>query len=443
MATSTFSQPTVPPDASLTPNSASMGGMAMASLIANAPQAGMATSMADIKNMCSVPGMQDMCAYHTDTMVGVCAALLVLATTAVMLRLIAMRLSTWTFWWDDVAILLSLVLSYACSALTFIDADNGVGRHFETVRKANVDMLFKTTIAYQILYCVCVSLIKISILLFYYRLFGVRKQFKITVFVVLGLVCAWCIAIVLLDVFQCVPVKAAWIRPYPHSKCIDNNATMLGTAITNVVLDLTILVLPLTPIWNLALTFRQKISLTAIFLLGAFICAAAIVRVWAISNIDQRDVTWSYARPLTWSAVEISIAITCACLPTLQPVLRATFALCVVHTQLLHSGRRTRRKNQNTTLDSATALSRYDKTQIITSPSRGMLNRDFYRQENAAGNGKTSIVTSVWASREDLTINAEDGALGRSSSEDKTWLNGIHVMQEIEVDSERGGEHSV
>ena len=126
----------------------------------------------------------------------------------------------------------------------------------------------QTTVAYQILYCICISLIKISILLFYYRLFGVRKQFKITVFVVLAAVCAWCVAIVLVDLFQCVPVKAAWIRPYPHSKCMDNNASLLGTAITNVVLDFTILVLPLAPIWSLALTMRQKMTLSAIFLLG-------------------------------------------------------------------------------------------------------------------------------------------------------------------------------
>ena len=115
----------------------------------------------------------------------------------------------------------------------------------------------------------CITLIKVSILLFYYRLFGVRKQFKITLFVVLGLVCAWCIAIVLIDIFQCVPVQAAWIRPYPNSRCIDNNASLLGTAVTNVILDIAILVLPLSPIWNLALTIRQKVTLSAIFFVGA------------------------------------------------------------------------------------------------------------------------------------------------------------------------------
>ena len=130
-------------------------------------------------------------------------------------------------------------------------------------------MIPKTTVAYQILYCVCVSLIKVSILLFYYRLFAVRAAFKYTCYVVLALVTCWCIAIVFTIIFQCIPIEAAWIRPYPHSKCINNNASLLGTAITNVFLDIVILVLPMVPIWSLGLTVRQRITLTAIFLLGA------------------------------------------------------------------------------------------------------------------------------------------------------------------------------
>ena len=93
--------------------------------------------------MCTLPGMEHMCNTHTHELVGACAALLALATTAVMLRLLSRRLSALTFWWDDVMIIASLMVSYACSALTFVDANNGVGRHFETVPQSSVNMLFK------------------------------------------------------------------------------------------------------------------------------------------------------------------------------------------------------------------------------------------------------------------------------------------------------------
>lgn len=144
-----------------------------------------------------------------------------------------------------------------------------MGRYFETVREDDVVLLFKTTVAYEILYSICITLIKISILLFYYRLFGVRKGFKRVIYFALTLVTCWCIATVLLNLLQCIPVKAAWIRPYPNSKCINNNASLLGTAITNVTIDLAILVLPIEPIWRLNLTLRKKLALTAIFCVGA------------------------------------------------------------------------------------------------------------------------------------------------------------------------------
>lgn len=222
-----------------------------------------------MRNMCSLPGMQDMCNDNARLLIGVCTALLVLATSAVILRLISRRISALPFWWDDVAITLSLLVSYGCSALAFVDARAGVGRHFETVSENHVVLLFKTTVAYEILYSICITLVKISILLFYYRLFAVRKGFQRTIFVALALVTCWCLVIVLLNILQCIPVKAAWIRPFPHSKCINNNASLLGTAITNVIIDLAILILPIEPIWRLNLTIRRKLALTAIFCLGA------------------------------------------------------------------------------------------------------------------------------------------------------------------------------
>ena len=132
-----------------------------------------------------------------------------------------------------------------------------------------MELLFKATIAYEILYYICITLIKISILLFYYRLFGVGKAFKNTVFVALAVVICWCIAIVLGTIFQCTPVEASWIRPYPDGRCINNNSFLLGISISNVIIDCAILVLPAPPIWSLNLSVRRRIALTAIFLIGA------------------------------------------------------------------------------------------------------------------------------------------------------------------------------
>ncbi|KAM0795686.1 hypothetical protein BDR22DRAFT_893930 [Usnea florida] len=466
--------------------STTMGGAAMASSIMNNPQAGMATSMATMKDMCNLPGMGQMCQDNTHIVIGTCIGLMVLSTSAVLLRLASRRVSTLSFWWDDAVIISSLVsamelppsatfntgglthnsqaVSFACSALMLVDARNGVGRHFETVPQASVVLLFKTTVAYEILYCVCITLVKISILLFYYRLFGVRKAFKYTCHVLLALVTCWCVAFVLANIFQCIPVEAAWIRPYPHSKCINNNASLLGTAVTNVFLDVVILVLPMVPVWSLSLTVRQKITLTAIFLLGAFICAAAIVRVWAILNIDQTDVTWSYVRPLIWSAVEISIGITCACLPTLQPLIQFCLgrgAFSNNNNNNNHSRRYHNNNNNNNktyglaSLGYAVGVQAHGKPQIIgishplpyapTPPPKpsSKPNTEFYSLSDRGG-GAREIVMSAWAySKEDLgrqgSSGSSSGETGRGprSEDDEMPLKGmgmgIRVKSEVEV----------
>ena len=81
----------------------------MASSIMDNLQAGMATSMATMKDMCAQPGMSQMCQDNTHVVLGTCIGLMILSTSAVLLRLASRRVSTLSFWWDDATILLSLV----------------------------------------------------------------------------------------------------------------------------------------------------------------------------------------------------------------------------------------------------------------------------------------------------------------------------------------------
>ena len=81
----------------------------MASSIMNDPQAGIATSMATMKDMCALPGMSQMCEDDTHIVIGTCIGLMVLSTLAVLLRLASRRISALSFWWDDAVIISSLV----------------------------------------------------------------------------------------------------------------------------------------------------------------------------------------------------------------------------------------------------------------------------------------------------------------------------------------------
>lgn len=149
------------------------------------------------------------------------------------------------------------------------------------------------------------------------------------------------------------------------------------------------------------------------------ICAAAMIRVWAIRNVDQTDVTWSYVRPLTWSGVEISIGITCACLPILQPLLQATFGSCFGRS--LDSSGHTGRHNTYGNSGKHTPSESHTRPQVARRSTSDYSR--FGQKQGDKGRGALTTWTEI-----------EAGETG-TWSDDGIPLNGIHVTKEVDMDT--------
>lgn len=80
-------------------------------------------------------------------------------------------------------------------------------------------------------------------------------------------VTGYTIAHILTNLFQCVPIKAAW-DPTVNARCIEYNAQLVAIAIINVATDVVVLVLPMRLVWGLQISPSQKWQLSAIFSLG-------------------------------------------------------------------------------------------------------------------------------------------------------------------------------
>ena len=67
----------------------------------------------------------------------------------------------------------------------------------------------------------------------------------------------------------------------------------------------------------------QKLGIFASLSFGIFAILIEVIRVYFLFTVeDSNDVTWVYTDSLLWSAVEMSIAITCACIPAMAPLLK-------------------------------------------------------------------------------------------------------------------------
>ncbi|KAL8994250.1 MAG: hypothetical protein Q9169_005719 [Polycauliona sp. 2 TL-2023] len=73
-------------------------------------------------------------------------------------------------------------------------------------------------------------------------------------------------------------------------------------------------------LWRLRTTARQQIILTAIFTLAGFVVLVSIIWVVVLAQLEASDVTWNFINAGIWSALEPSIAVICACIPSLRPL---------------------------------------------------------------------------------------------------------------------------
>ncbi|OKO94387.1 hypothetical protein PENSUB_11654 [Penicillium subrubescens] len=116
----------------------------------------------------------------------------------------------------------------------------------------------------------CITPAKISLLLFYVRIFCIRK-FQILVYIVGSLVLAIGITVFFQTIFQCSPISYGWDQSVGPGTCIDQTIFYRYISSFNVLTGILILALPLPLVWKLQAPKAQKIALTAVFLLGGLV----------------------------------------------------------------------------------------------------------------------------------------------------------------------------
>ena len=130
--------------------------------------------------------------------------------------------------------------------------------------------------AAEVVYDTSITIIRMSVLLFYHRIFGKEHRFKMALWITMVILVAWYIAITALAVFQCSPVKKQFDLTIP-GHCLSFYGTFIGVTVPNFFIDVLLLLLPVPMLWNLKIKKTKKIALTANFLLG----------YWLVTSIDR------------------------------------------------------------------------------------------------------------------------------------------------------------
>ncbi|KAI9711780.1 MAG: hypothetical protein M1820_001925 [Bogoriella megaspora] len=261
------------------------------------------------------------------------------ALISVCLRIVSRKIKGNQLGADDYTILLALVFALGMVANTFVSMHYGLGKHTATLSPkqlvkfiqvsilrallGNVTNKWQTQWACELLWAATTSIVKISVLLLYLRIFSKLRYMRIAAWTLIAFCALWGTAIIITGILQCRPVQRFW-DPFVPGQCFDSRLLFIISTGISVATDVIVLVLPLHGIWGLQMPTSQKFQISGIFLLGGFTCGTSIARFVSMFDSLTMDPTYDFFLPFIWSVTEACIGIVSACLPTMRPLVSAS-----------------------------------------------------------------------------------------------------------------------
>ena len=175
--------------------------------------------------------------------------------------------------------------------------------------------------ASQIIYGPLMFFTKLSILLFYLKVFVSSSKSKnfVLIHLLLWSNFLFYLAATIVEIFECTPRTKIW-RLKESGKCVNINSLIISTAIINVISDFSILLLPMVCVWRLPMGTKQKLGLSSVFATGllwinsrraelkdwrltdASGCISSIMRlIISIRNANGVDKTYEWFGEFLWT----------------------------------------------------------------------------------------------------------------------------------------------
>ena len=255
------------------------------------------------------------------------AVMTAISTIAVILRLIGRRISAAHYGADDFLIIAALVLTYGLNINEIIAVHYGFGRHQLMLSLDQIKNFLLNDWTIQIIFACAISVTRFSLLIFYHRLFPV-KRFTILAVIIGAILIVWWIGFLFAIVFSCRPIARYWNKAIVD-RCINERTLSWGITGSELGVNVIMLVLPIPWLCDLRLASSKKLAIIGIFLLGCFVCISCIVRFPLLAALKQTDASWTIVPAGVWIVVECNIGIGTFSFHRLQPRVPLTASLSV------------------------------------------------------------------------------------------------------------------
>ncbi|KAI3325463.1 hypothetical protein HD806DRAFT_552739 [Xylariaceae sp. AK1471] len=244
---------------------------------------------------------------------------------------------------DDYVCIIATIFTIAFNGLvlSFLDKPGGgpIGRHMWDVPLLRFYKYSGPSIIETIFLRISNTLVKVSLLAFYLRIFNPVPRLKFMIWVGLVAVVGFCIAVIIGTLVLCIPrpgdLDTFRLITVPQ-RCFFNipKVTTAGT-VFSVISDFYILFIPIHILPSLKLSRKRKAAVGSVFLLGFLTkltspslgysaCLAGLanlaIRFDRYLPTKLHDFTWNAVDTYITKTAETNIGLLCSCMPVVSAV---------------------------------------------------------------------------------------------------------------------------
>ncbi|KAI8950443.1 hypothetical protein F4801DRAFT_590393 [Xylaria longipes] len=238
---------------------------------------------------------------------------------------------------DDYAVVLAFVFMSVLAGSAYWGIFNGLGKHITSLNPDQLTVQVKLLLICEFTYLLSVTMIKLSMLFLYHRIYTTPTFRRWCYFVIaLGFIYISeyglrrqlltpndAVGFIPVFLTNCIPLSQYW-DPKPTGWCrntvISDSATVAG----NLLLDILVLALPMPVLWRLQMSVRDKITVTAMFSIGLVTVGLVLWRLGVTTETrSSADWTETLCQVGLIAALEIHLGILAVCIPTYGPLFNA------------------------------------------------------------------------------------------------------------------------
>jgi hypothetical protein len=301
-------------------------------------QAILATTGVCVEHSCTIPETlrtqnltNSLCgnpSEHDQMFLAINYVFVTLASLLVALRFLARLIKRVPLWWDDYSVLISVVVAIGFTVICGVFGSLGVGMDLWAVPQDNISTILILLWSALLCYAVSRCFVRISISLFLLRIFRVTNAARL-IKLTLAFNIALSITFVLCIIFQCTPVPYFWTGwdGLHDGFCINQWVMFISGGCISTSLDICLVLLPIRWIFQLQFSRAKKIVTLVMFSLGIVVVATSIMRLVSLYRFTHsHNVTRNLPDLAVWGGMELYVAIICACIPSLRPLMKLVFS---------------------------------------------------------------------------------------------------------------------